>query len=192
MSPQPRGGLLRRSWRWWAVALVAILTVGALVGWVFRALPSAPDPSRPTASSSSVSNASPSTGPVEGLGVRLEVHEKLGGHTLARHVGKSAQELAARLQREPTLTAASTFTDRAVAEQAITATVQANQAQINAWLHSGGGKAGSAFTHRMPHAVGLSVRRADPAPRPAFTVRVVLRPSVNQATGYRILTAYPE
>jgi hypothetical protein len=38
----------------------------------------------------------------------LRADEALGGHTLARHVGKTDAELAARLKREPQISAAST------------------------------------------------------------------------------------
>ena len=41
----------------------------------------------------------------------------MGGHTLARHVDKTDAELAERLRLEPQLSAASTYTDRAVAER---------------------------------------------------------------------------
>ncbi len=37
--------------------------------------------------------------------------EGLGGHTLARHVGRSDRELAARLRKERRIAAASTYVD---------------------------------------------------------------------------------
>jgi len=64
----------------------------------------------------------------------LGAHENAGGHTIAEHVGKTDAELAARLAREPHIPAASTFTNRAVAENAIAQALEANQAAINAWL----------------------------------------------------------
>jgi hypothetical protein len=42
----------------------------------------------------------------------------MGGHTLARHVGKTDAELIERLRREPQISSASTYTDRgAVADR---------------------------------------------------------------------------
>ena len=45
--------------------------------------------------------------------------ERRGGHTLARHVGLSDDDLRERLRREPRIAAASTWTDRRVAEQVV-------------------------------------------------------------------------
>ena len=41
----------------------------------------------------------------------LEADEALGGHTMARHVGRTDAQLAERLQRERDISAASTYTD---------------------------------------------------------------------------------
>ena len=41
----------------------------------------------------------------------LQADERLGGHTLARHVGRTDQELHERLRRDPQISAASTYTD---------------------------------------------------------------------------------
>jgi hypothetical protein len=47
----------------------------------------------------------------------LSVDEDMGGHTLARHVGKTDAELRERLRREPNISTASTYTDRAAVGQ---------------------------------------------------------------------------
>src|SRR5262245_62492121 len=49
----------------------------------------------------------------------LSVDEAMGGHTLARHVGKSDDELATRLRNEPQISSASTYTDRVTAERVV-------------------------------------------------------------------------
>jgi Bacterial CdiA-CT RNAse A domain len=56
----------------------------------------------------------------------LMAHETLGGHTLARHVGRSENYLRHRLATEPDLTAASTFYDRQTAENALARVLHAN------------------------------------------------------------------
>ena len=43
----------------------------------------------------------------------LAAHEARGGHLLERHVGKTDEELLQRMQSDPRITGASTFTDRA-------------------------------------------------------------------------------
>ena len=45
--------------------------------------------------------------------------EAAGGHTLARHVGKTDAELRARLKAEPDISAASTYTDLETAERVV-------------------------------------------------------------------------
>lgn len=47
----------------------------------------------------------------------LAGHEAKGGHLIARHVGKTDEELFQRLKSDSKITAASTFIDRAVAEK---------------------------------------------------------------------------
>src|SRR5437660_1123632 len=48
----------------------------------------------------------------------LSIDEAKGGHTLARHVGRTDAELRDRLRREQ-ISSASTYTDRAAAEHAV-------------------------------------------------------------------------
>jgi Bacterial CdiA-CT RNAse A domain len=55
----------------------------------------------------------------------LSVDESMGGHTLARHVGKIDAELLQRLRREPQISAASTYTDRTSAESVVGAALAA-------------------------------------------------------------------
>src|SRR5262245_38472617 len=66
--------------------------------------------------------------------------ERLGGHTLARHVGKSDQDLAARLQREPGISAASTYTDSATAAAVVGAALAASRSRLDTWLARRGGR----------------------------------------------------
>jgi hypothetical protein len=49
----------------------------------------------------------------------LSQDEAAGGHILRKHVGQTDGELRERLQRERRITGASTYTDRATAEQAV-------------------------------------------------------------------------
>ena len=49
----------------------------------------------------------------------LAADESMGGHTLARHVGKTDSQLSDRLRREPQISAASTYTDREMAERTV-------------------------------------------------------------------------
>lgn len=61
----------------------------------------------------------------------LLLHERAGGHAIARHVGKSDAFLKAR-----GLPKASTFNDLAAAEKATGDNIAKNQAAIQQWLSS--------------------------------------------------------
>lgn len=122
----------------------------------------------------------------------LEAHERAGGHTLEKHVGRTAEDLSNRLAREPHLRSASTFLDRASAESSIAQTLDANKDAIDSWLRAGGRGRDSAFTASFRDAVGTVLRRGASEPIPSSTVRVVLRPDPTMPEGYRIQTAFPE
>ncbi len=68
-------------------------------------------------------------------GGNLKVHEERGGHTLLKHVNKTVGDLRARLRSEPLIPAASAFTDRAVAEDAVAGILTMNRPLISSgWL----------------------------------------------------------
>ena len=52
------------------------------------------------------------------------------GHTLGKHVGRADDELRERLEREPNISAASTWTDRATAEDTVAAALRAERGRI--------------------------------------------------------------
>lgn len=116
--------------------------------------------------------------------------EALGGHTLARHVGRTEAELRARLARERSLAAASTFSDRESAEEAVALALTAHAARIERWRRRGPHRPNLTLDQRAPSGVqwGTTLRRGDRRPRPASSARVVLRA---RGDGFYVLTAYP-
>jgi hypothetical protein len=56
------------------------------------------------------------------------------GHTLLKHVGKTPKELASRFETEPHLQWSSSFTDRHIAESAISEVLKEQQASLANWL----------------------------------------------------------
>src|SRR6188474_1439472 len=68
----------------------------------------------------------------------LSLDESMGGHTLARHVGKSDAELADRLARERQISAASTYTDRATAERSVGAALADGGGKLTSWTRRSG------------------------------------------------------
>jgi uncharacterized protein YukE len=118
----------------------------------------------------------------------LLAHEGVeGGHTLAKHVGKTEEFLRNRLATEPDITGASTFYNREVAENSIAEVLKAHAKSIRRWLAGAEGKLiimGSAS-----QVCGLVLRRPEGDPIESAAVRAVLRRSDALGLGYRIHTA---
>jgi len=121
----------------------------------------------------------------------LLAHEGLdGGHTIAKHVGKSEDFLRNRLATEPRLDMASTFFTREAAENVLTQLLDANAREIQHWLVHG--PKGLVLTGRVPHPIGFAVLRGATGPVEAAGIRLVLRRNVTMSMGFRIHTAMVE
>ncbi|MEO7260103.1 MAG: RNase A-like domain-containing protein [Jatrophihabitantaceae bacterium] len=121
----------------------------------------------------------------------LLAHEGLdGGHTLAKHVGKSESFLRHRLATEPHLEVASTFHNRQIAENALSRLLDVNTRGIQRWL--GEGAKSLVLDGRMSHPVGVAIMREAAGPVEASGIRLVLKRSAAMTTGYRIHTAMVE
>lgn len=118
----------------------------------------------------------------------LAAHEGVeGGHTIAKHVGKSPAYLRHRLATEPWIGAASTFYNREVAESAISEVLEAHDKAIRTWL--AGPKAKLVISSATSRACGLGLPRAGTDLIESSTIRVVLHRSGALGPGYRIDTA---
>jgi hypothetical protein len=119
----------------------------------------------------------------------LSEHEAAGGHVVARHVGKSDEELLARLSDEPFLPNSSSFADEDQAERLLERFLTKQSGSISAWLNAGGRQL------RLDGDVGgLTGRTAWPSGivEDVCGVRVVLVRDSSMSEGYRILTAFPQ
>jgi hypothetical protein len=127
-------------------------------------------------------------------GRNLAADEAMGGHTLARHVGKTDAELAARLRREPQISAASTYTDRAAAERGVGAALGTAGRQLSDWERRSGRRPNLVLHYRARGGsgpLGRSLARGQTRAVPAFSAIVVLR--WDERTGrFYVLTSYPE
>ena len=63
----------------------------------------------------------------------LQIQENLGGHTIERHVGRTDQELVARLQRDTRISSASTYSNVSTATISIEKALKANANNLNKW-----------------------------------------------------------
>lgn len=123
-------------------------------------------------------------------GYDLERDENLGGHTLARHVGRNDEQLAQRLRKERNISAASTWTDREIAEETVAAGLRAEQARIERWLRRGERRPNLALHYIAGRTVGRSLRRDASESVPCTNAVIVLH--AYGPDGFYVLTTYPE
>jgi hypothetical protein len=123
----------------------------------------------------------------------LSVDESLGGHTLARHVGKSDAELADRLRRERQISAASTYTDRATAEAVVGIALDNGGRQLAAWQRRSGRRPNFVLHHvdRAGAAIGRSLFRGARESVRCDRAVVVLKWD-DRAGRFFVLTSYPD
>jgi len=113
-------------------------------------------------------------------------------HVLREHGGRSDEELRERLRDQQELPAASTFTDKKTAQEAVQAVVNANESEISAWLKSGDFPR-STFSHTFAEPVGRVWRRSDfnggKGPTEANHVILVLQRSDSERNTFVVYTA---
>ncbi|HVH86384.1 MAG TPA: RNase A-like domain-containing protein [Terriglobales bacterium] len=137
----------------------------------------------------------PAPKPVEHIALQASEHYDLardevrGGHTLARHIGKSDQELRERLENE-SISTDSTYSDRATAEMAVAAAIRENRDKIDRWLHRPGGHSNLVLDYDGNVPIGRSMRGNDAQSFPCSHAVVVLK--WVSANDYYVLTSYPE
>lgn len=121
----------------------------------------------------------------------LSADEAQGGHTLSRHVGRSDSDLRERLQRERNISAASTYTDRAVAEAVVGRVVDHNS-RVDRWTERGGRRPNLALDYRGNPSppIGRCMQRGSTVAVPASDAIVVLKATSDG--GFYVLTSYPE
>ena len=118
----------------------------------------------------------------------LRAHEDAGGHTIARHVGKTDAELLARISNNPGISGASTFTTRASAETAVSEVIAANSSAVTNFVAGSGNQLVITGTTSVS---GRFVAQGATNVVSVSTARVVLVRDSALQVGYRIKTAYP-
>jgi len=120
----------------------------------------------------------------------LSRDEAAGGHVLGKHVGRSDKDLQQRLERESSISGASTYTDRPTAENAIGAAIEQNHDRIQRWLNREGGHTNLVLDYDARAPIGRTLNRGETSPRPCSHAVVVLR--YDPPASYHVLTSYPE
>ena len=121
----------------------------------------------------------------------LSADEAMGGHTLARHVGKSDAELRDRLRRESEISAASSYTDLVTAERVVEAAITNGGRPLSAWLARKGSRPNLALHHDAGEVIGRSLSRRRKDPVPCENATVILRWN-DRLQKFYVLTSYPE
>lgn len=123
----------------------------------------------------------------------LAIDEARGGHTLARHVGRTDDQLRQRLRDQPNISAASTYPDRDTAELVVGRVLEQFTDRVLSWTRRSGARPNLALRTQAPRGppVGRVLNRGDRTARPADGVVVVLRWDTRART-YYVLTSYPE
>jgi hypothetical protein len=122
-------------------------------------------------------------------GYDLQRDEQLGGHTLRKHVGRSDEELRERLEQEPHISAASTWTNTELAEQTVAAVLRDQATRIAQWQARGERRANLALHYNAHREVGRSLGRGAPQPVPCTAAVLVLKAN---GDGFYVVTTYPE
>lgn len=122
-----------------------------------------------------------------GWRTHIRGQDVLGGHTVSKHVGRTAEDLAARARTEG-LPFASSFSSARDAERAIESTLHIKAPEVIEWLGTGDRK--KRLDVALDHVTGMSVDGSGRA-RDVSGVRVILVRADTPA-GYRILTAFPQ
>jgi hypothetical protein len=120
----------------------------------------------------------------------LSRDEERGGHTLKKHVSRSDAELRERLDRERNISAASTWTNREVAEETVGAALQRDRNRIEQWESRGERRANLALHFDAGREIGRSLRHGESASSPCTQAVIVLK--ADGPNGFYVLTTYPE
>ncbi|MBI5256538.1 MAG: hypothetical protein HY855_08570 [Burkholderiales bacterium] len=124
--------------------------------------------------------------------ISLAAEEAAGGHTLARHVGRTEAQLRARLAAEPRIRAATSFHSLAEAERCVAEALRAHQAAIKAWARLAAPGERLPLAHDAGRVVGFGVLRGGHGVQQMSRLVVVLRKVQNNGRTYFVLTAYPK
>jgi uncharacterized protein YhaN len=169
-----------------------------LLTLALAACQSAPSENRSTSPEASAAGAPPAASQSRSSGARaasgdrydLARDEQRGGHTLDKHVGRTDDELRERLQRERDISAASTWTDRAAAEETVAAALRANQGKVDRWNERGYPRTNLALHFDAGRSVGRTMHHGESSSEPCTSAVVVLK--AEREGGFIVLTTYPE
>lgn len=119
-----------------------------------------------------------------------EVEKKLSSHFIREHIGKSDKELKSRL-KDTTISANSTFKDKATALKAIHHALNENFESIQKWASTKGSRAEKHchYQGKPSEVIGRGIKRGTTSIKDHYHATIVLRKSDD--ADYFVITAYP-
>lgn len=176
-----------------------LLAAVAMAGCSAGPPPESPARATPPAASSPapappLQSSSPTTPEVAPRDVSWEVDlqrdERRGGHTLARHIGRTDAQLKSRLERE-SIAAASTYSDLEAAERVVSLALAANETRVQRWIDQHSPKNNLAIRYRARDGLptGRMLTRGRNVSEAVTGAVVVLR---WRGEDWYVLTTYPE
>ena len=151
-----------------------------------------PDPGVPEIARGEMPSAersAPNRPPNEAARYDLARDEVRGGHTLDKHVGRSDSELRERLTTERNISAASTWTNREVAEETVGQALRAEHGKIVRWEERGYRRPNLALHFDGGRVIGRCMRHGDESSSPSTQAVIVLKAD---GPSFYVLTSYPE
>ncbi len=164
--------------------ILALVILGAVGVWQWRRVATPADRPPPAGSADATTPSGRATTPppaptdsVSRPTRDLSVDESRGGHTLARHVGQTDAALRERLAREPGISAASTYTDRAIAETTVGRVLAEQAPRIQTWAERKGNRPNLALSYKgsAKQIIGRTLPRGRREAIPSTDAVVVLR-----------------
>ncbi len=121
----------------------------------------------------------------------LQAQEDLGGHTIARHVGKADEWLVNRLRKSSRISAASSYLNTATATTHIQSALTAKAIMLNRWVRDAPAGATRAIDYNAAKVLGLVALRPPKVTNiiNSKTLRAVMRATAG-GTCF-LLTSYP-
>ena len=147
-------------------------------------------PEIPRGEMPSAAKSAPTNPPDDAALYDLARDEARGGHTLDKHAGRSDSELRERLDRERNISAASTWTNREVAEQTVGQALRAQRDKIARWEARGYHRPNLALHFDAGRVIGRSMRHGEERSYPATQAVIVLK--ADGLNSFYVLTSYPE
>jgi hypothetical protein len=125
-------------------------------------------------------------------GISLVPEEAVGGHTIARHVGRTEAQLRLRLANQPKIPAATTFKTLKDAERCVAEAIKANKSAIKEWAKTANIGQAKGFPYDAGRIIGEGVIRSTGQMQEMSKMVIVLRKVKEQNRIYFVLTAYPK